>query len=219
MNRWCLSFGKWFKVAGFCHATITCDPPTIIFTNPIWNPDGQVEIIEGGSGFSADCCCNGCLSLAEWALRDKGTCGFYDDAGKLPIHPKIHFPSRFTVKSNRILRYLSFVAVAFVFLIGAMFFYCGVIEEYFPLYPAIDTNFASGFSETAFGNVEIGMGEEEVRTMLGEPLWTQKSKDGTIKWWYSGDGKSRWGDFAWLGRSLMIKDGTVSSIERRVYYD
>lgn len=83
---WHKDYGKWFKVAGFCHATITCDPPTIIFSNPYLNLGGEVEVIEGGSGFSFNCCCNACLSVAEWALRDKGTCGLYNDAGKT-AHP------------------------------------------------------------------------------------------------------------------------------------
>jgi len=89
-------------------------------------------------------------------------------------------------------------------------------EGIFILYPNIDTRFAPGYSEETFNNIPIGMSESEVLNLLREPLvvaelnpdWRIKEEPDTV-WSYTGDGASRWGDFAWRGRAVYFRDGKV----------
>jgi hypothetical protein len=65
---------------------------------------------------------------------------------------------------------------------------------------------------------------DNVRKLIGDPLDIIHNKDGSETWWYSRDGKCDFlepfsGDFAWLARSITVKDGKVVAIEKRIYYD
>lgn len=93
------------------------------------------------------------------------------------------------------------------------------LESYCFFYPAIDTEFAPDFSEQAFDQVVIDMGSNEVQSLLGKPLSITINQDGVETWWFTADGKCKWGDFAWLGRSVNLSNNIVISTERRIYYD
>lgn len=101
----------------------------------------------------------------------------------------------------------------------------GGIETYCPWNPAIDTEFTPGYSEKAFFSIQPGMTEAEVVALLGEPfgknIWNSWQGDDLPCdcWTYSSDGKCGWGDFAHLGRMVMLRDGVVLALYTPVYYD
>jgi hypothetical protein len=105
------------------------------------------------------------------------------------------------------------VAAAFVF-------WCySQIEAYCFFYPGIDTQYAPGFSEQAFSQIATGMTVRAVQQRLGTPLDVQITADGRQLWAFTLDGKCKWGDWAWLGRQVIIRDGRVIEVVKRVYYD
>jgi len=108
---------------------------------------------------------------------------------------------------------LAFFGLMFV----ALFFYART-EAYCFFAPAIDTQFAAGFSETSFAEITIGMSAEMVRKKLGEPLRKHFHTDKET-WCYTLDGKCWWGDWAWLCREVTIQRGFVTEVVKRVNYD
>lgn len=100
------------------------------------------------------------------------------------------------------------------------------IENYNYLWPSIDTKYAPDYSERAFRRVEMGMTQEEVVGLLGHPLWTKgwrsshpgQTSAGEV-WVYSSDGGASWGDWAWLSREVIFRDGRVVDRVSWTYYD
>jgi outer membrane protein assembly factor BamE (lipoprotein component of BamABCDE complex) len=114
-----------------------------------------------------------------------------------------------------LLRVLAWVVFANVFLVFIMSLWS---ESYFWPYPSIDTKYAPGFSEEKFGQIKVGMSQDEVFALLGKPLGVQPFSEGT-RFFYSEDGAAPIGDFAWLGRLIDVKDGKVTKIIKQVFYD
>lgn len=96
------------------------------------------------------------------------------------------------------------------------------MEAYCFFYPSIDTQFALGFSERAFNEVKTDMPVGVVEQMLGQPLWVEEyaknGKTGEI-WYYTLDGKCKWGDWAWQCRKINFRDGKVVEVIKRWQYD
>jgi hypothetical protein len=105
----------------------------------------------------------------------------------------------------------------------------GVTEGYCIVWPAIGTAFAPGYSEKAFGKIKPGMTESEVLNLLGPPF---RSTDGRPDphtqaqwqprdrtWTYSQDSSARGGDWAWLSRQVIFRDGRVTQTVSWVYHD
>lgn len=93
------------------------------------------------------------------------------------------------------------------------------METYFPLYPAIGTTFAPEYSENGFNQIRIGMNRAEVQTLIGDPLDIAPMINNGEQWSYSQDG-GNFGDFAWLFRAITFNQhGTVTGIERAIFYD
>jgi acetyltransferase-like isoleucine patch superfamily enzyme len=92
-------------------------------------------------------------------------------------------------------------------------------ESYCFFYPTIDTTFAKGFTEEHFDMIEKGQTTASVTELLGQPIEIETNRDGTMRSWYTQDGKCRFGDFAWLGRSVLISNGVVVSAESQTYFD
>jgi outer membrane protein assembly factor BamE (lipoprotein component of BamABCDE complex) len=92
-------------------------------------------------------------------------------------------------------------------------------ESYCFLYPSIDTRYAPGYSESAFSQVSRGMTDEAVERLIGKPLATTKRSDGAMRWLYTEDGKALFGDWAWLGREVVFREGKVIEVLRSIYYD
>jgi outer membrane protein assembly factor BamE (lipoprotein component of BamABCDE complex) len=77
---------------------------------------------------------------------------------------------------------------------GVMFWGYAHSESYCFFYPAIDTQYAPGFSEQAFAQIKVGMTEAEVRQKLGAPLTIGQNAGSDLShFYYTLDGKCTWG--------------------------
>lgn len=114
----------------------------------------------------------------------------------------------------------AFVAVI-IFFIGS-FPHIEGLNRYSPW---ADSRVAQGFYEEKFDLIEIGFDTIRVKKLIGEPISIQQTdlyKQDSIQfiWHYTSDGKSKYADFAWIGRGLYIdKFGTVKKVSKTIYYD
>jgi len=110
-------------------------------------------------------------------------------------------------------RKIKIILTILILLLGLKFYSSS--EMHFPLNPYIDTIFAKGFSWEKFKKVEIGMSQEEVKTMLGEPLKItdyEGSIPGYVCWKYSTDGKLwPYADLSFYLVQICLTDGAVVS--------
>ena len=106
-------------------------------------------------------------------------------------------------------------------ILAAYLFWCYAhLEAYCFFYPGIDTQYAAGYSEQAFSQITPGMTVHAVQEKLGAPLHSQTNREsGRLEWYYTLDGKCRWGDWAWLVRAVYFADGRVVELVKRVEYD
>lgn len=110
------------------------------------------------------------------------------------------------------------VSAACIAVVVLSFGYLLLPENYCFFYPSIDTRYAANFSEQRFAEVRVGMTQEEVITLLGEPFGGLAANSST-RWAYTQDGKCTWKDWAWLGREIVFVRGRVTEKIARVYYD
>jgi outer membrane protein assembly factor BamE (lipoprotein component of BamABCDE complex) len=101
---------------------------------------------------------------------------------------------------------------------GYLFWCYAHTESYCFFYPSIDTRYAPGFSEQVFNSITTGMTAEAVQAKLGSPLHVQPQPGGDL-WFYTLDGKCKWGDWAWLCRLVNIRDGQVNEIVSETIYN
>jgi outer membrane protein assembly factor BamE (lipoprotein component of BamABCDE complex) len=88
-------------------------------------------------------------------------------------------------------------------------------EGYNPVVPDIDTKYAPNFSVEKFNMITVGMDTNDVIKLIGQPIGKQGKL--TQKWYYTADGKCKWGDFAWLNSNLVIdRDGKVKLIFNQI---
>ena len=93
-------------------------------------------------------------------------------------------------------------------------------ETYCWFYPSIDTRYAPNYSERKFDSIQIGMTTNQLTELLGPPLYQMdKPLTKVSKWCYSDDGACWFGDFAWLGRSVIVSNGVIVSIGKTIFYD
>jgi hypothetical protein len=106
---------------------------------------------------------------------------------------------------------------------------CFMGEYYHPKWSRICTTFASGFTEANFAQLHNGMTKDSLKILLGTPMYIQTSfypddkyKVGTELWYFSqdGGGSDCPGDYAWLGREVLINErGYVVDVRRVIHYD
>lgn len=90
-------------------------------------------------------------------------------------------------------------------------------EIILPLLDRGDTEYAAGFAEEAFSEIEIGASEKRVLKELGNPLLKKTFPDGTIVWYYSRHGPHSKSYFI---RGLEFnRDARVDRIFREYYLD
>jgi hypothetical protein len=82
--------------------------------------------------------------------------------------------------------------------------------------PWIDT-LDDGYSEAAFDRVEVGMTVAQAQHTLGKSYGIATNSSEEI--WLTGDGKCKWGDFAWMGRALSFSNGVLVAKIKQTMYD
>jgi hypothetical protein len=92
-------------------------------------------------------------------------------------------------------------------------------ESYNPLFPDIDTYYTPKFEEKKFFLINPGMDTSEVVKLIGHPFSKQKLNDSSKLWYYTGDGKCKWMDFAWIGREIEICSNKVVRLNCPTHYD
>jgi hypothetical protein len=81
-----------------------------------------------------------------------------------------------------------------------------------------DTEYAKGYSDSAFKKIEIGQSPEEVIEILGKPFnyeKEQRKRASNGLWVYSRSPNSR----DYLFRRVRFKDGKVSEVDGHYYVD
>jgi outer membrane protein assembly factor BamE (lipoprotein component of BamABCDE complex) len=92
-------------------------------------------------------------------------------------------------------------------------------ESYCFLYPNIDTRYAPGYTESGFNQITPGMTAQTVEQLIGRPFNIGMGADGTEYWFYSQDGNALFGDWAWLGREVIVREQRVVAVAQRVFHD
>ena len=158
--------------------------------------------------------------------------------GAIPRPPMLskspHFAAARSPKSYspRVMRRSAWVILVVMFAVGQTVL-SGVSEGYCIVWPGIGTHFAPGFSHLGFARIRPGMTQERVRALLGEPLGKQVARrilgrsvpgaspleQGDEAWNYSGDSGRLGGDWAWLSRQVVFRDGVVTQKVKWTYHD
>ena len=122
------------------------------------------------------------------------------------------------------------VCAGLLSLVGAQIVLSGMSEGYCIVWPSIGTAFAADYSERGFDRIKPGMTQVEVLQLIGQPLgkgfnsrpspsgWDQWRR-GDETWTYSQDSSARGGDWAWLSREVVFRQGVVVQTVRWIYYD
>jgi len=119
---------------------------------------------------------------------------------------------------------LKILSTCLVGLICFIFYLIGTIsfgEQYFRFDPWIDTERSKNYDEKKFNTLKIGDSKEKLIELIGLPLSiSQDDNTPTQAWYYTGDGKCEWGDFAWFERTVII-DSTnrIVRIQKILYND
>jgi len=113
-----------------------------------------------------------------------------------------------------------------VLIVLLVYFYpkIAATENYFPLYPGIDTIYPPQFSVENFNHISVGLSRKEVLKLLGEPSFRggvpidipkkysyMKQVEDNLTWGYGLDGGCRgWCDLAWVAYFIEF-DGESSN--------
>lgn len=95
------------------------------------------------------------------------------------------------------------------------------------LFPHIDTHFSKDFKIEKWEKIRIGMSMDTVKQFLGEPLSSSMAKQSpfrppcaTFEMHYSGDGASKFADFAWQSFDIFFDEhNKVVSKSSEWFYD
>jgi hypothetical protein len=123
----------------------------------------------------------------------------------------------------RLLRRILFAAIIGFIAVMVVWIALGflLMESYFPLAPGLGTDFAPGYTEAGFDQIEIGDSKERVLELIGAPL--ERCDMGRSKerfWCYSTDKRYGVFDLAWLYRAVTFDaEGRVTRLYRDIYYD
>lgn len=123
-------------------------------------------------------------------------------------------------------RWLTGVTIFCLTFVGGQTLFSGMTEGDCWFWPGIGTRFAPGYSAWGFESVRPGMTKAEVERLIGTPLGAGYSgmappqakplwRPGDETWTYSSDSSALGGDWAWLLREVIFRNGVVV---QRVYW-
>ena len=130
-----------------------------------------------------------------------------------------------------IMKILSIIGIGFLMYLSFVFGQIQLIEGKHIVYPYLDTKFANKYTPEDFNKIKIGMTIEEVKEIIGEPLYTGNGYENqsNLNLHYTGDGKllskrnstkGAYSDLAWYRSSLeMDKNKKVISIDKGWSFD
>ncbi len=116
------------------------------------------------------------------------------------------------------------LGIFLLFFVAAVIGFCVILEQLSP-YESIteevfllvdrDTQYAPGYSQQAFGQIQVGDSEARVQSLIGSPLSSQDSGNGS-KWLrYSCSPRST----HYRQRTICIANGSVAQIVAEMYFD
>jgi hypothetical protein len=137
-----------------------------------------------------------------------------------PLLPRAERPSAVRISIS----VLALVfAAAFIQALGA-----GMTEGYCIVWPGIGTHFARDFSHLGFERIKPGMSEQQVIDLIGRPItrddycspsgWPLLQRGDKV-WSYSMDSSQFGGDWAWLSRQVVFRDGRVAQTVKWTFHD
>jgi hypothetical protein len=117
--------------------------------------------------------------------------------------------------------------LAFIFISGQTV-WSGLTEGYCIVWPGIGTRFTPDFNHWGFAQIRPGMTAAQVEALIGPPMGNQGGcspsgwpayRPGDVTWSYSTDSSNLGGDWAWLAREVVFRDGRVVQTVRWTYHD
>jgi len=112
---------------------------------------------------------------------------------------------------------IPFKIIIFLFLL-LTFFLSSHLESLNHWYLLIDTSYAKNFNVYNIDKIQKDMKEDEIVSLLGDPLEIRKYNEKTI-YQFTQDGKSIIGDWAWLEVYVIFADGKVIEKSFKWVYD
>lgn len=78
-----------------------------------------------------------------------------------------------------------------------------------------DTQYSDNFNIYNIDKIETGMTMEEITGLIGDPLYKSEpeSENYSISW--TGDGKAKWGDYAWFSFRIEFENNKATKIIKR----
>ncbi len=103
-----------------------------------------------------------------------------------------------------------------IFMVGGFILHDG----YNPVSPKISTKYTEGYNEMKFGEIEVGMDTTDIVTLIGQPF-SKEGRSSIQAWCYSGKGKCKWNEFAWLKRFVVVdhRTGKVKYVKKEICYE
>jgi hypothetical protein len=105
----------------------------------------------------------------------------------------------------------------------------GISEGECLVWPGIGTCFTRDFSHRGFQKIKPGMTEAQVIALIGKPMHRGPGRGsppgwplfqrGDVVWGYSSDSSRLGGDWAWLAREVMFRNGKVVQTVKFTYHD
>jgi hypothetical protein len=109
-----------------------------------------------------------------------------------------------------------------IIIVIIFYMFTGGFEGICPWNILEDTRYSDNFNVYNINKVEIGMGEDKVIELIGDPYFpysNDKNTNGEYRQYWTSDGKSNFGDFAWLEIIIKFKNNKVDDINIQWVYD
>jgi hypothetical protein len=125
---------------------------------------------------------------------------------------------RKSFRLNKKICILLLPAKYFILYFFSIFFLFGV-ETLCVWDPLADTKYSDTFNIYNLDKVKEGMTIEQIDLLVGKPLWVRINEEGIEELRYTGDGKNKFRDYAWVYIQLDFKDNILKKKEVKMIHD